>query len=281
MRELDVRELRDAAKMLAIKSCTVMTPDIKQAFIDAKAREITPVALNVLDALLENGRLAEENATPLCQDTGMALIFLEIGQDVHLGGGDVYEAINAGIAEGYTLGYLRKSVVSDPVFLRENTQNNTPAVIHTSIIPGDKVHMKFGAKGFGSENKSRLKMFQPSDGLDGIREFFIETIRLAGPNSCPPLVVGVGIGGTFEKAALLAKEAALRDVGSYNANPLYKDLEVELTELANAEGIGPEGLGGYTTAFAVNIEYFPTHIAGLPVAINTNCHSARHYHVTI
>lgn len=281
MREISVDTIKENIIELAIKSCCVMTNDVKAAFLRAKKSETSLTGKSIINSLLKNADIAKKKMMPLCQDTGMAVVFMDIGQDVHIVDGDLIEAINDGVAIGYERGYLRKSIVDDPLFLRKNTNNNTPAVIYTNIVPGDKLHITFGVKGFGSENKSRLKMLTPSDGLEGLKDFFIETIKLAGPNSCPPLVVGVGIGGTFEKAALLSKKAALRGIDSKNQNPLYADLEIELCNLANSLGIGPEGLGGRTTAFVVNIEYYPTHIAGLPVAININCHSARHYSVEL
>ena len=218
---------------------------------------------------------------PICQDTGMAVIFMEVGQDVHITGGSLVEAVNAGVAQGYTEGYLRKSVVAEPLFNRTNTGNNTPAVLHTSIVAGDKIKITLAPKGFGSENMSTLKMFKPSDGLPAIRKFLVDTIFNAGSNPCPPIVVGIGIGGTMEKAATIAKHALLRPINQRNPHPEYAKLEQEFLELVNKTGVGPQGLGGRVTALAVNIEYYPTHIAGLPVAININCHATRHAEVEL
>ena len=226
--------------------------------------------------ILQNAKLAEEGVAPICQDTGMTVVFVEIGQDVHIEGGYIEDAINEGVAKGYTEGYLRKSVVAEPLFERKNTTNNTPAVIHTRIVPGDKFKIKVAPKGFGSENKSVLKMLVPADGIEGVKKVFLEAVKYAGPNACPPMTIGVGIGGTMDKAALLAKQAAVRPVDSKNADARYAKLEDELLELASKTGVGPQGLGGDTTAIKVNVEWYPTHIAGLPVAININCHAARH-----
>ena len=223
---------------------------------------------------MENYKIAEQGDRPICQDTGMACVFLEIGQDVHING-NIVDAVNAGVKKGYGEGFLRKSVVRDPLD-RVNTGDNTPAMLYTDIVPGDQVKVTVAPKGFGSENMSQLKMLKPSDGLQGVKDFVIKVVEEAGPNPCPPIVVGVGVGGTFDKAALLAKKAIIRSAEERNANPFYAELEKELLEKVNALGIGPQGFGGKTTALAVNIEYLPTHIAGLPVAVNLNCHVTRH-----
>ncbi|MGI0440326.1 fumarate hydratase [Helicobacter himalayensis] len=276
MKEVQCQDITQAVAKLAIEACCVQTDDIKRAFKKAKDSETSPLGKNILDTLIENGKIAQENMMPICQDTGMLVVFVDVGQDVHIVGGYLEDAINEGVKKGYTEGYLRKSVVSEPLFERKNTTNNAPAVIHTRIIPGDKIHIQVAPKGFGSENKSILKMLVPADGIEGVKKVFLEAVKLAGPNACPPMVIGVGIGGTMEKAALLAKKAAVRETDSKNPDPRYAKLEDELLEMANATGVGPQGLGGITTAFKVNVEWYPTHIAGLPVAININCHAARH-----
>lgn len=276
MREVQYEDIKSAVAKLAIEACCIQTRDIKEAFALAKKTEASPLGQNILDTLIENGKVAQKNMMPICQDTGMTVVFAEVGQDVHIVGGYLEDAINEGIKQGYTEGYLRKSVVEEPLFERKNTTTNAPAVIHTRMIKGDKLHLKVCPKGFGSENKSILKMLVPADGLEGVKKVFTEAVKLAGPNACPPMVIGVGIGGTMEKAAILAKQAAVREIDSKNADPRYAKLEDELLEIANQTGVGPQGLGGSTTAFAVNIEWYPTHIAGLPVAVNINCHAARH-----
>ena len=281
MREVSCELITQTIKELCIQASCIQTPDLKKAFFAAKEKERSPLGQNILQTLIANADIAQNKMKPICQDTGISVIFVKLGQEVHITGGDFEESIQKGVALGYTEGYLRKSVVSDPLFERKNTTNNTPAVIHTQIVSGDKIEFVVAAKGFGSENKSILKMLVPADGLEGVKKVFLEAIKLAGPNACPPLVVGVGIGGTMEKAALLAKEAAIRPIDSKNPHPQYAKLEEELLEIANSTGVGPQGLGGDTTAFAINVEWFPTHIAGLPVAININCHAARHAHKTI
>lgn len=281
MREIHYNDIVSSVAKLCIDACCIQTDDIKNAFNKAKDKESSPLGKSILEKLIENGKIAEKTFIPICQDTGMAVIFIELGQDVRIVGGYLEDAINEGVKEGYVGGYLRKSVVEEPLFERKNTTNNTPAVIHTRIVKGDKLNIKMAAKGFGSENKSILKMLVPADGIEGVKKVFTEAINLAGPNACPPLVVGVGIGGTMEKAAILAKMAAVREIGSHNQDERYAKLEDELLEIANNSGVGPQGLGGNTTAFAVNVEWYPTHIAGLPVAININCHAARHAHIEL
>ena len=281
MREVSCELITQTIKELCIQASCIQTPDIKKAFFAAKQKERSPLGQNILQTLITNADIAQNKMKPICQDTGMSVIFVKLGQEVHIIGGDFEESIQKGVALGYTEGYLRKSIVSDPLFERKNTNDNTPAVIHTQIVSGDKIELVVAAKGFGSENKSILKMLVPADGLEGVKKVFLEAIKLAGPNACPPLVVGVGIGGTMEKAALLAKKAAIRPINSKNPHPQYAKLEEELLEIANSTGVGPQGLGGDTTAFAISVEWFPTHIAGLPVAININCHAARHAHKTI
>ena len=249
--------------------------DVKRAIETCRGCEDSGIACGVLDKIIENYNIACNENVPICQDTGMACVFLEIGQDVHLVGGDLTDAVNEGVRRGYTKGYLRKSVVADPV-RRGNTGDNTPAMLYTEIVPGENVKITVGPKGFGSENMSAIRMFKPSAGLQGIKDFILETVDAAGPNPCPPMVVGVGIGGTFDKAALLAKKALMRPVDSENADPFYADLEKEMLEKINQLGIGPQGFGGKTTAIGLNIETLPTHIAGMPCAININCHVTRH-----
>lgn len=281
MKEIHYKDIVSSVAKLCIDACCIQTDDIKEAFHKAKNNESSPLGKSILEKLIENGKIAEKTFVPICQDTGMAVIFIELGQDVRIVDGYLEDAINEGVKEGYIGGYLRKSVVEEPLFDRKNTTNNTPAVIHTRIVKGDKLNIKMAAKGFGSENKSILKMLVPADGIEGVKKVFTEAVNLAGPNACPPLVIGVGIGGTMEKAAILAKIAAVREIGSHNQDARYAKLEDELLEIANNSGVGPQGLGGNTTAFAVNVEWYPTHIAGLPVAININCHAARHAHIEL
>ena len=276
MRTVNVKDIKETVAKLCKQACYVVTPDLKAAFTKAQTTEGSSLGKDILGKILQNAKLAEEGVAPICQDTGMTVVFVEIGQDVHIEGGYIEDAINEGVAKGYTEGYLRKSVVAEPLFERKNTTNNTPAVIHTRIVPGDKFKIKVAPKGFGSENKSVLKMLVPADGVEGVKKVFLEAVKYAGPNACPPMTIGVGIGGTMDKAALLAKQAAVRPVDSKNADARYAKLEDELLELASKTGVGPQGLGGDTTAIKVNVEWYPTHIAGLPVAININCHAARH-----
>jgi len=280
MREIDVTMITQAVKDLCIETNIVADADVLAAFKKALEREKTPVAREVLKTLLENARVAREERLPICQDTGMAIVFLDVGQEVHLVGGDLEQAVNEGVRQGYRDGYLRKSVVKHPV-ARGNTGDNTPAIIHTRIVPGDKVRVTVAPKGFGSENMSFVKMLTPADGLDGIKRFVVECVKKAGGNPCPPIVVGVGIGGTFEKAALMAKEALTRRLGEKSGQEDLAKLERELLDEINRTGIGPQGLGGATTALAVHVNAFPTHIAGMPVAVNICCHASRHGSTTV
>ena len=275
MRELPVACITDAVERLCIDACYHLPDDVKAAIESCRVCEDGSIAATVLDQIIENYRIADRENVPICQDTGMACVFLEIGQDVHLVGGDLSDAVNEGVRRGYANGYLRKSVVADPV-RRGNTGDNTPAMLYTEIVPGDRVKITVGPKGFGSENMSAVRMFKPSAGIQGIRDFILETVENAGANPCPPIVVGVGIGGTFDKAALLAKKALMRPLDVRNPDPFYAELEAEMLEKINALGIGPQGFGGRTTAVAVNVETLPTHIAGMPCAININCHATRH-----
>jgi fumarate hydratase subunit alpha len=275
MKEINAAEITKTIKKLCIDANYYLSDDIRNQLKKAKEKETFDIAKGVLDKILINADIAANEKVPMCQDTGMTCVFIEIGQDVHIVGGDISSAINSGVAAGYEEGFLRKSVVKDPIN-RVNTKDNTPAVIYYDIVPGDKLKITVAPKGFGSENMSQIKMLKPSDGLEGVKEFILKVVKEAGPNPCPPIVVGVGIGGTFDKAANLAKKAAVRSTEQINSNPYYADLEIELTEAINKLGIGPQGFGGKTTALAVNIETYPTHIAGLPVAVNINCHAARH-----
>lgn len=281
MRVVQASEITKVVSELCKQACYVVTPDMRAAFEKARANEHSQIGKDILGKILQNADLAQNGVAPICQDTGMAVVFIDLGQDVHIEGGFLEDAVNEGVADGYVGGYLRKSVVNDPIFERKNTKNNTPAVINLRMIKGDKIHIKVAPKGFGSENKSILKMLVPADGLEGVKKVFLEAVKLAGPNACPPMVIGVGIGGTMDKAALMAKYAAARDADSRNADERYAKLEEELLELACQTGVGPQGLGGDSTAVKVNIEWYPTHIAGLPVAININCHAARHAHAEI
>ena len=260
---------------LCIEACQYLPEDVKTAIRQCRKEEDWAIAQGVLDNIIENFEIAEREQVPICQDTGMACVFLEIGQDVHIIGGGLREAVDEGVRRGYENGYLRKSVVKDPV-RRGNTGDNTPAMLYTEIVPGEQIRVTVAPKGFGSENMSAVRMFKPSAGIEGIKDFILETVEAAGPNPCPPIVIGVGIGGTFDKAALLAKKALLRDLGSKNPDPYYAELEEEMLEKVNCLGIGPQGFGGRTTAIGLNIETLPTHIAGMPCAININCHVTRH-----
>ena len=281
MRTIDASQITEAIAKLAVDANYYLSDDMRCALETAKEQEESPLGKAIIGQLVENACIARDEQVPICQDTGMAVIFMEIGQDVHIAGGSLSDAVNAGVAKGYTEGYLRKSVVAEPLFNRKNTGNNTPAVLHTTIVPGDKIKIVLAPKGFGSENMSALKMYKPSDGLPAIKKFLVDTIFNAGPNPCPPIVVGIGIGGTMEKAAFLAKKALIRPVNQRNSHPEYAKLEQEFLSLVNQTGVGAQGLGGRITALAVNIEYYPTHIAGLPVAININCHATRHAEVEL
>ena len=280
MREIPVSEITEAVKKLCISANYNLNSDVYSAIENSKDNEQSPIGKNILSQLLENADLAKENCKPICQDTGMAVVFLEVGQEVHFTGGNITDAINEGVRQGYIEGYLRKSVVSDPI-LRVNTKDNTPAIIHYNIVEGDKVKIDVAPKGFGSENMSKVYMLKPSDGIEGVKNAIIDCIEKAGPNPCPPMVVGVGIGGNFEKCTELAKKALLRPVGSHSDKEYVKEMEKELLERANNLGIGPQGLGGNTTVLGINIETFATHIAGLPLAVNISCHVTRHGQVTI
>ena len=275
MRELDVSVVRDAVARLCVAANTRLPEDVKKAIDEFRSKEDWAIAKGVLENIVENYLIADGENVPICQDTGMACVFLEVGQEVHFVGGGLYDAVNEGVRRGYTEGYLRKSVVADPI-RRGNTGDNTPAVVYTDIVPGDRVKITVGPKGFGSENMSAIKMLKPSDGLEGIKKFILDTVEAAGPNPCPPMVVGVGIGGTFDKAAYLAKKALMRPLDVRNPDPYYAELEIELLEKINALGIGPQGFGGLTTALGLNIEVMPTHIAGMPCAVNIGCHATRH-----
>ena len=275
MRTINVNEITEQIKEMCIEANHYLSKDMDIAMKRAEEEEAAPLGKKILHQLQENLEIAAKDTIPICQDTGMAVIFLEIGQDVHLEGGLLEEAVNEGGRQGYVQGFLRKSVVGDPI-IRENTKDNTPAVIHTKIVAGDKIKIKVAPKGFGSENMSRVFMLKPADGLEGVKNSILTAVKDAGPNACPPMVIGVGIGGTFEKCALMAKEALTREVGSHSDICWVKDLEEEMLKKINSLGIGPGGLGGTTTALAVNVNTYPTHIAGLPVAVNICCHVNRH-----
>ncbi len=280
MREVNVEAVTEAVRDLCIEANHFLAPDMKNALGEATVKEESELGREILCQLQDNLKIAEQDMIPICQDTGMAVVFINIGQDVHFVGGDLEEAINEGVRKGYVEGFLRKSVVKDPIE-RENTKDNTPAVIHYSIVPGDKVEITLAPKGFGSENMSRVFMLKPADGIEGVKNAVLTAVKDAGPNACPPMVVGVGIGGTFEKCAILAKKALTRPAGEHSDIPYVKALEEELLEKINKTGIGPGGLGGTVTAFAINVLTYPTHIAGLPVAVNICCHVNRHVHATI
>lgn len=280
MREVNVSIITDNIKEMCIEANHFLTDDMKNVFENAVKKEESALGKQVLGQLEENLKIAGEDMIPICQDTGMAVVFINVGQDVHLTGGDITDAINEGVRRGYVDGYLRKSVVKDPIY-RENTKDNTPAVIHFNIVPGDRVDITVAPKGFGSENMSRVFMLKPADGVEGVKEAILTAVKDAGSNACPPMVVGVGIGGTFEKCAYLAKKALTRDLNEESPVEYVRDLEKEMLEKINKLGIGPGGLGGTQTALAINIETYPTHIAGLPVAVNICCHVNRHSHRVI
>lgn len=280
IRTIRVEEITKNIKEMCIEANHFLSPDMAEAMKCAEKNEEAPLGKQILEQLQENLKIAGEDMIPICQDTGMAVVFLEIGQDVHLEGGALEDGVNEGVRQGYVEGYLRKSVVGDPL-IRENTKDNTPAVLHTRIVDGDQVKIKVAPKGFGSENMSRVFMLKPAEGIEGVKDAVLTAVKDAGPNACPPMVVGVGIGGTFEKCALMAKEALTREVGSHSEIEYVKELEEELLTKINSLGIGPGGLGGTTTALAVNINTYPTHITGLPVAVNICCHVNRHVIRTI
>lgn len=275
MRQISCADITQTVSRLCMKANSELGPDVMSALEEALAKEESPVGKDILRQILENHRLAAKEGIPLCQDTGLAVVFLEVGQDVRIVGGVLTEAVNEGVRQGYTQGYLRKSVVADPL-RRSNTNDNTPAIIHTQVVPGDRLTITVAPKGGGSENMSALAMLPPSAGEEGMRRFVLEQVKRAGPNPCPPVVVGVGLGGNFEKVAYLAKKALLRPLDEEHADPFYARLERELLTEVNNLGIGPQGLGGRITALAVHIEAYPCHITGMPVAVNMNCHAARH-----
>ena len=277
MREVNVDKVTENIKEMCIEANHFLTDDMKKVFKNAVVSEKSPLGKQVLNQLNENLDIAANDMIPICQDTGMAVVFINVGQDVHFTGGNITDAINEGVRQGYVEGFLRKSVVNDPI-IRENTKDNTPAVIHYNIVPGDKVDITVAPKGFGSENMSRVFMLKPADGIEGVKDAILTAVKDAGPNACPPMVIGVGIGGTFEKCALLAKKALTRNVEEESPVPYVRELEKEMLEKINKLGIGPGGLGGTQTAPAINIETYPTHIAGLPVAVNMCCHVNRHAH---
>jgi len=275
MRELNVEKITQAVKEMCIEANHFLSPDMNEAIKDSMKNEESEIGKKILSQLEENLKIAKEDMIPICQDTGMAVVFLKIGQDVHLVGGSITDAVNEGVKEGYTEGFLRKSVVNDPI-IRENTKDNTPAVIHYEMVEGENVEITVAPKGFGSENMSKIYMLKPAEGIEGVKAAVLSAVKDAGPNACPPMVLGVGIGGTFEKCALLAKKALLRPIGKHSEIAYVKDLEEELLEKINNLGIGPGGLGGKVTALSVSVETYPTHIAGMPVAVNICCHVNRH-----
>jgi fumarate hydratase subunit alpha len=282
VRNLDVTLLRDAVAELCQRANYELGDDVQLALQASRSRETNPLAGRVLDTIILNAKIAYEDRQPMCQDTGTAVIFVRLGQDVHLVGGDVHTAINEGVRRGYQAGYLRKSLVGDPLFARKNTGDNTPAVLHIELVPGDQVHLTVMTKGGGAENMSRMQMLTPADGVAGVRAFVLETVKLAGPNACPPVIVGIGVGGTFDLAPTLAKHALLRPVGQPNADPQLAQFEQELLTAINSLGFGPHGFGGSTTALAVHVETYPTHIASLPVAVNLQCGpAARHRSIVL
>jgi len=280
MREISTETVIAAVRTLSMDAATDLGEDVLAAVAKAKMVEESPVGRDILEQIEQNAQIARDEKAPMCQDTGYAVLFVDIGQDVHIDGGDFYDAVNEGIRRGYKDGYLRKSVLSDPIE-RKNTGDNTPAIIHTTIVPGDKLKIVMAPKGGGSENMSEVKMMKPSDGIEGVKEFVVDRVLRSGGKPCPPVIIGVGIGGTFEKCAMIAKKALLREVGVRHSNKFYADLELELLEKINKLGVGPQGLGGTTTALDVHVEVHPCHIASLPVAVNTQCHAARHKKVIL
>jgi fumarate hydratase subunit alpha len=281
MREIEVSEVTRAVKELCISANVYLGDDLKQALNDARDGEESPLGKEILEVIIDNYGIAETNRMPTCQDTGVAVVFLEIGQDVHLTGGDLEEAVHEGVRQGYGEGYLRKSIVDDPVLERKNTGDNTPAIIHTRIVPGEKVKIMLAPKGGGSENMSEVRMMVAADGIEGVKDFVVDRVRRSGGNPCPPIVIGVGIGGNFEKCAMLAKEALMRKIGEPNPDPRFDAVEKEILGRINDLGIGPGGLGGRTTALAVHIRTHPCHIASMPVAVNVQCHACRHRETTL
>ena len=281
MKEITVEDIARAVADLCVRACCRLPQDMVDGMRKAHEAEPSPVGKNILEQLLENASIAAKDGIPICQDTGLAVVFADVGQDVRIVGGAFEDAVNEGVRRGYVDGYWRKSCVAEPLFERKNTRDNTPAVIHTRLVPGESLRLRLAPKGAGSENKSIVKMLVPADGIEGVRKVVLETVLTAGPNSCPPMVVGVGLGGTMEMAAICAKRAAARDLESRNHDPRYAAFEEELLELINKTGIGPQGLGGLTTALKVHVEWAPTHIASLPVAVNINCHAARHAEVRL
>ncbi len=275
MREIQASQITEVVERLCIEANEHLPEDVKRAVRECRALEDGEVAREILDDIIRNFEIADDEEVPICQDTGMACVFLELGQDVHISGGNLAEAVDEGVRRGYDKGYLRRSVVKDPI-RRGNTGDNTPAMLYVEIVPGEQLKVTVGPKGFGSENMSQIRMLKPSAGLQGIKDFILETVEAAGPNPCPPMVVGVGIGGTFDKCALLAKKALMRPLDCVNPDPFYAGLERELLEKINRLGIGPQGFGGRTTALGLNIETMPTHIAGMPCAVNISCHVTRH-----
>jgi len=276
MRKIEAERIKKKVKELFLRANYYIGEDVLTALKEAREGEVSEVGCSVLDMLIENYKIASREEVAICQDTGLAVLYVELGQEVYIIGGNFREAVNEGVKEAYMEGYLRKSIVDDPVFARKNTKTNTPAIIYTAIVPGDKIKFLVMPKGFGSENMSTLAMLKPADGPEGIVDFVVETVRKAGPNPCPPTIIGVGIGGTADKAMVIAKKAIARKIGSHNENKKYAVLEREILSKINNLGIGPAGLGGNTTSLAVNIDYLPTHIAGMPVAVNVCCHAARH-----
>ena len=279
MREIKATEITSAVRDLCIEANCALPEDVRKAIEESRSREAFDIACSVLEKIEENYRIAADENVPVCQDTGLACVVLEIGQDVHIDG-DIKEAVDEGVRQGYEQGYLRKSCVADPL-RRVNTGDNTPAMLYFDVVKGEELKITVAPKGFGSENMSRIKMLKPSEGIDGVKEFILKTVEEAGPNPCPPIVVGVGIGGTFDKAALMAKKALLRPLDQHSGDEFYRQMEEEMLEKINALGIGPQGFGGKTTALAVNIETMPTHIAVLPCAVNINCHVTRHKRKTL
>lgn len=281
MRAIEVSEITKAVTKLSMDANYFLGDDVYCALVKGKEQEESPLGKEILDQIIKNAQIARNEQKPMCQDTGLAVVFVELGQEVQIVGGLLEDAINRGVAEGYELGFLRKSAVEEPLFQRKNTGDNTPAIIHISLVAGNKLKIVLAPKGGGSENMSTLKMLKPSDGIAGVKKLVVETVKNAGSNPCPPIVIGLGIGGTMEKAACLAKKALIRPLNVRNAHPDYAKLEQELLELVNRTGVGPQGLGGTVTALSVNIEWYPTHIASLPVAVNLNCHSTRHAEIIL